>query len=359
MNIAHIIESAGGSAEFVLYTLQYQKLHNHYVIAGERAFKFFKIAKNENRLPSNVEIIEWNVSKDVSPVKDLKAFFQLKRILNEIKPDAIHATSSKAGMLVRLACFMGNTKKVFYSPQGAPFLRLDVSPLKRKFFLYFERVAHFFSGNIVACSRSEAEAYINNGMNATYISNGTNIFETNLISNDSSKIIIATVGRVTNQKNPELFNNVAKQLINYKNIQFLWIGGGEHEDKLTSTNIEITGWKSRLEIDDIVKKVDIYISTALWEGLPFAVLEAMNLNKPLLLYPCVGNIDLIENNLNGYFFKNEIEAEEKILKMIESKTALIQMGKKSAEICSEKFDIITQVEKFDLLYQGKFKGDIV
>ena len=29
------------------------------------------------------------------------------------------------------------------------------------------------------------------------------------------------------------------------------------------------------------------MSTALWEGLPFAVLEAMNMSKPLLLSSCL------------------------------------------------------------------------
>jgi UDP-N-acetylglucosamine:LPS N-acetylglucosamine transferase len=41
--------------------------------------------------------------RQISPLKDIRAFFELLKILKELKPDIVHTHSSKAGILGRLA----------------------------------------------------------------------------------------------------------------------------------------------------------------------------------------------------------------------------------------------------------------
>ena len=53
---------------------------------------------------------------------------------------------------------------------------------------------------------------------------------------------VFTLGRICYQKNPMLFNDIARAL---PEIHFLWIGDGEMREELTSPNIEITGWLDR------------------------------------------------------------------------------------------------------------------
>ncbi|MCU0822543.1 MAG: glycosyltransferase family 4 protein, partial [Spirochaetes bacterium] len=45
---------------------------------------------------------------------------------------------------------------------------------------------------------------------------------------------------------------------------------------------------------------DIYLSTARWEGLPTAVLEAMSLGLPVVAGDVVGNKSVIKNGINGF-----------------------------------------------------------
>ena len=89
-------------------------------------------------------------------------------------------------------------------------------------------------------------------------------------------------------------------------------------------------WNSRLSL---------LISTSLWEGLPFSVLEAMELSKPLLLHNCVGNIDLVENNYNGFIFNSDKEAANYIKKMLADKNWVLDMGGNSRKKCEQDFDI--------------------
>ena len=65
------------------------------------------------------------------------------------------------------------------------------------------------------------------------------ILETLPLIGKNHQYTVYTLGRVTYQKNPEMFNEIAKRL---PDIRFVWIGAGELEDKLTAPNIFVTGW---------------------------------------------------------------------------------------------------------------------
>ena len=56
-----------------------------------------------DRLPDRVSHVPLELGRAVSPVADLAALGRLSRILRRLKPDLIHAHSSKAGALGRVA----------------------------------------------------------------------------------------------------------------------------------------------------------------------------------------------------------------------------------------------------------------
>ncbi|MBR2067532.1 MAG: glycosyltransferase, partial [Solobacterium sp.] len=106
-----------------------------------------------------------------------------------------------------------------------------------------------------------------------------------------------TTGLINPQKNPDLFNEIARAM---PNVHFLWIGDGESKWKLTSPNIEITGW---LDHSEAIKKMndgDVFLLTSLWEGLPISLLEAMYLKKLCIVSNVVGSRDVITNGENGF-----------------------------------------------------------
>jgi hypothetical protein len=60
--------------------------------------------------------------------------------------DEIHLHSSKAGFIGRIANFLlRKSNKTIYTPHAISFLRLDVSPRKRKIFIWMENFASFFA----------------------------------------------------------------------------------------------------------------------------------------------------------------------------------------------------------------------
>jgi glycosyltransferase involved in cell wall biosynthesis len=352
MKITHVIESSGGSADFVLYLIKYLPHHHHQVIYSDRTFAGrFDFVK---RTYTNASFHYWeHVQREIRFTGDLKATSSLYKLLKKLDSDAIHLHSSKGGFIGRIVCFFLRQRNVIYTPNGLAFLRKDVSSRKRAIYVALEKFAHWLNGRVVSCSKSEADALIENGIPSTYVNNGTEIFDVQTLNNFEPRrnLIVATTGRATIQKNPELFNSIAKHFENDSRFSFLWIGSGELEPLLNSKNIEITGWVDRSVVNKRLEDADIYISTALWEGLPFAVLEAMNLGKPLLLTGCVGNVDLVENNYNGYIFSSAKEAIDKIEILSANRDGLKSFGKNSRDLVNQRFNVKSMAVQYEAEYQ--------
>ncbi len=86
--------------------------------------------------------------------------------------------------------------------------------------------------------------------------------------------------------------------------------------------------------------------------LPFAVLEALVLKKPVLLSDCIGNRDIVHKGLNGDLFKNEDEAIIKILQYHNNRDMLNVMGEYSQQFCEKEFDVHSTFTSYRDLYKS-------
>lgn len=352
MKVIHIVESfAGGVFDFLVDLVNGLTEFQHIIVHGKR-----ENTPNDYKkyFPERTNFFYWkNVVREINPKQDLLALIELINILKNQKDiDVIHLHSSKAGFLGRVSArSLGLQDKVTYTSHGVSFLRKDVSQLKLKQFVWFEKIANKFGGKVIACSKSEAEEFRKYGIDANYIYNGIDVnevYSSNVNSKD--KIIIGTVGRITHQKNPKLFYKIASYFKSFPNIKFLWIGDGELKHELISENIEITGWLSRNEALEKLKEINIYLSTSLWEGLPLSVLQAMALQKPLILSNCVGNMDLVKNNYNGFLFKDRNEAIRSIENLLADKNLIQNFGENSYKMYKVNFTLNKMIENYKKLY---------
>lgn len=353
MKIVHVVECfAGGVFSFLSNLTNELDKEEYIVIYGTNRDN---IPQNfKERFPLKTQFIPWkNAGRSLNPVKDIKALWELYNILKKIDEiDVIHLHSSKAGFLGRIVSFLlGKSNKTIYTPHAISFLRLDISPKKRKIFIWMEKFASFFGGKIVACSQSEKEAIEEQGIkNVTFINNGIRPLEIEKKENISDKITIISVGRLSIQKNPRLFNDIALEFIDKPNIQFIWCGDGELKSELTSLNIKCTGWIERKELENYLANADIYLSTSLWEGLPLSVLEAMSIGLPVVLSDCVGNKDLVDNN--GFLYKNKKNATNNINELIENKELINKKGYNSKILMDNNFYIKNTAISYLNIYKG-------
>lgn len=351
MKIVHVTEAfEGGVIEFLRCLTNSTPDIEHTIIYGrhqffERAYKSF---------PDTVKFIAWpEVNTKISPRKDFQALQNLTRILKQQKPiDVIHLHSAKAGILGRIAARRIGQKKVIYAPHGATFLRKDVSAIARTAFATIEKAVSIFPAKVIGVSKSEADAYRRIGIRANHVNNGKFFPESPDKTTPGETFTVLTTGRAMRQKNPALFNTIASAFTDNEHIRFVWVGDGNEREFLTSPNITVTGWVDRSEVEKQLRAADLYISSALWEGLSYAVLEAMSMRLPLVLTNCPGNNDLVENGINGFLYDYPAQAIDFINQYFNNHDLLHAHGQASYNMLQTNFSVEQMAQGYRQVYMA-------
>ena len=246
-----------------------------------------------------IEIENFGEVKNIfSAIKVIK---ELRSIENQINPDIIHLHSSIAGGFGRIA-FKGKNNVVIYTPHGYSYLMTGKDTIKGKIYKIIEKILGKTNSITLTCCKSEDSEAKKFSKRTYYIETGINIKELKEDLNDiklikNEKFTVFTLGRVCYQKQPWLFNEIAKLV---PEVDFVWIGGGELENELTAPNITVTGWKSRKEALALSKGADVFILCSLGEAIAMSLIEEMFMGKLCLVSNVVGNKSVIINGQNGY-----------------------------------------------------------
>lgn len=179
--VLHIVESFGGGVfSFLVDLVNNTNEEFEIVIAHsirEETFEDFK--KYFNKEVSFIEVK--NFTRNINLKKDLKTFFEIRKIIKEVKPDIIHLHSSKAGFIGRFAA-NGKRIKMLYNPHGFSFLMQNTSKIKRILYWIIEKIATFRKCTIVGCSKGEYEEALKLTKNAICINNGIDIDKINKVT---------------------------------------------------------------------------------------------------------------------------------------------------------------------------------
>lgn len=353
--VLHLVEAFGGGVFTFLVELANSTCDEFDVVIAYARRK--QTPENfEEYFDERIKFIEVkNFTRSIG-VKDIKACKEVRQIIKQENPDIVHMHSSKAGIVGRLVISSKN-RKLFYTPHGYSFLKQDDSKLKRFIYKSIEKAAAMWRRKckIVACSEGEYKESLKIAKNSTYVNNGVNVKEIDKLLTSKPKqevntkdLKVCTVGRIGFQKNPELFNQIAEV---FPNVHFAWIGDGELKDKLTSKNIELTGWAERKTVLNRVNEADIFILPSLWEGLPIALLEAMYLKKICIVSNVIGNRDVIHNEQNGFVCDNLDDYKKVIEGIINNKYNLAEIANNARKDIIEEYNIENMSKKYIELYK--------
>lgn len=314
------------------------------------------LVKNPEIHSIGIETFESKVS-----FKDLLTFFKIRELIKKIKPDIVHCHSSLAGFSGRIAAKSCGVKKIIYSPHGYYFLNDTNSKIKSKIFLIAEKVLSFFTDYTVTTSQSEEECYqknkIGNKNKSILIENGINEKKLNeqeifiikeKINYQNKDFVVGWMGRFSEQKDPKTMIEIL-EILGSKGIKSI-IFSDKFDYEIKNKNIFYLG-KTDYP-DEALSVMNIYLSTSLYEGLPYAMIKALSLKKPIVATKVIGNIDCVKAEENGYLFKSKdiSDAVSKILKIKENNDLQIIMKNKSYEIFKEKFSLESMRKKYMKLY---------
>lgn len=304
---------------------------------------------------TNVFLYEIDMQRSINLKKDMIVVQKTRRILKKIKPDIIHLHSAKACVIGRFACLgLVSKNNIYYSPHGYSFVQQNISKAKVLFFKFIEyAMPLLFGGTTVASGNTEFELS-KKISKSVLVRNGVDFDLPEKIFSPqvNSSLTIGTIGRLTPQKNPKAFNEIALKL---PDVNFVWIGNGELIDEITAENITVTGWiRTREELLQKINSLDLYLQVSLWEGLPIAILEAMAMRKPLVVSNVIGNKDTVDNNYNGFVYDTIDEGIEKI-KHLFDKEKRIEMGNNSYQKVFKEYNKKNNFLKLIKIYKRVIK----
>lgn len=152
---------------------------------------------------------------------------------------------------------------------------------------------------------------------------------------------IISVGRLCKQKNHvTLIKAFAKAFKKNNNLRLTIYGEGP-ERHLLETLIAALKLGDYIHLPGAVQHIEHKLSTAdlfvfpsLYEGFPNALCEAMAVGLPVIVSHCSGNIDVIQNNINGLIFEqtNVEDLYEQMLKLIEDYPLRKRLSEKAKNI---------------------------
>lgn len=150
--------------------------------------------------------------------------------------------------------------------------------------------------------------------------------------------IVTFLGRITIQKGPEYFVDVARMVIKrVKNVHFVMAGNGELRDKVLELSIKygisdrfhFTGFLNGSEVSEMLNRSDVFIMPSVSEPFGIVPLEAMQANVPVIISLQSGVSELIRNVVKTDFWDVHAMADAVygILKYKRLAKTLIKEGK--------------------------------
>ncbi len=268
-----------------------------------------------------VPVFEIPMVRNVHPVSDALALGRLSALLKRERYAIVHGHSAKGGYLARLAARLMGKAKTIYHPRA--FSYLSQQGIARSFFLQVERLAVPLTDVVIATSDSERRRAIEdvrfpedrvvtipNSVDFAEVTGGNGTGDSK--TGRSGSPVVLTVGRLSYQKNPEMFVRVARLVSDRRpDVRFVMLGGGfagplerRVQELIESTalgdRVSILPWVSKAEALEHISRCDVFVLTSRFEGMPNTLLEAMMLKKPVVVTDADGSRDLIRNGIDGY-----------------------------------------------------------
>ena len=229
----------------------------------------------------------------------------LARSLRRFEPDIVHAHSSLAGMVVRVASPLLSPRcRIVYSPQCFAFMRHGPGA-KRTALAWAERALAPLTDAIVAASEHELEAARSLGISERrlhLVRNGIHDRpepDTEQPPRSDTRHLLF-IGRFDRQKGFDTLIAAMEQLRDAP-VRLLAAGGFVTEAAAMPLpeNVEALGWLPRSALEHHLATCDAVVMPSRWEALPFAAIEAMRAGKPLIATDAGGLRELVIDGETG------------------------------------------------------------
>ena len=315
-----------------------------------------------------IRVIEVEMTRTISPIKDLVSLWKLYKVIKKEKPFIVHSHTPKAGTLGMMAAKLAGVPNRLHTIAGLPLL--VATGAKRKLLDFVEKITYACATKIYPNSLGLKDIIIQNGYTkpsklkviANGSSNGIDVNhfsveniseetkttlreELNIIEDD---IVFVFVGRLVTDKGiNELISAFKKLSADHQNIKLLLVGTFEseldplHDSTLneieSNNNIINVGWQTDVRPYFAISNVLAFPSYR--EGFPNVVMQAGAMELPSIVTNINGCNEIIKEGVNGLIIppKDENELYLAMLNIIENPSKQKELANASRKMICDNY----------------------
>jgi glycosyltransferase involved in cell wall biosynthesis len=245
-----------------------------------------------------------NLVQPIHPRLDVAAFRSLRALIAAWKPDLVHAHSSKAGVVARLAAASLGVPSLFTAHGWA--FQPSYGWLRRHVALILERTAASLSrGPILCVSRFDRDLALSHhfpGKQIRVVHNGIPDFEETEQAGPRNPHRVVMVARFAAPKDHE---TLVRAIALVPQVQVELIGNGPDQERIrrlvARLGLNDRCWFSGAaeDVPQRLTQAGIFALSSRTEGLPICILEAMRAGLPVIASAVGGISELVDHGVGG------------------------------------------------------------
>ncbi|WP_213278377.1 glycosyltransferase family 4 protein [Chryseobacterium indologenes] len=326
---------------------------------------------DEVKKDEEIDVIAIDMSRKITPLKDIKSLWSTYRFLRKEKPQIVHTHTPKAGIVGMLAAKMAGVPHRLHTVAGLPLM--EVTGVKRQVLDFVEKLTYASATQVYPNSKGLSDYIIERKYTNKYklkvIGNGssngidTSFFSPEQVSEDQKTLlkqqlkikdtdfVFVFVGRLVGDKG---INELIKAFFalnrqeNQQRSKLLLVGPLEQElDPLypetlneieNNPNIVSVGFQK--DVRPYFAISDALVFPSYREGFPNVVMQAGAMELPSIVSDINGCNEIIVENENGVIVpvKDSESLREEMEKMILDRDYYQKLKKNARPMIEDRFE---------------------
>lgn len=305
--------------------------------------------KNGLKLDFVEKVFNVDFARSPKSTDNIKAYKQLKKIIEDGQYDIIHCNTPMGGIVTRLAAIKARKRgtKVIYTAHGFHFYQ----GAPKKNWIVFYPIEKFFSKftDILITITAEDYSLASEKFYCKIVHiHGVGVNEKRYYPVEHTKQnelreelgfkptqrIVLCVGELLPNKNQKMAIHMMQEVVkSYPDAKLLLAGNGPEKGSLENEivacglqdNVTLLGYCTFLE--KYQRIADVLVACSHREGLPLNLVEAMLTENPVVASVNRGHRELIVDGKNGYLVSNVEEMVERVNELLSDDGKREEMGK--------------------------------
>jgi glycosyltransferase involved in cell wall biosynthesis len=248
-----------------------------------------------------------HVRRPISPVHDALGLLELYRLCRRLRPQIVHANSSKAGILGRLAAWLARVPARIFTVHGWAFAAY--TGRASTVYLVADRLMRPLTTRMVCVAENELRkgvaARTCDEAQTVVIRNAIDVRGAPRARPDEGAPVLLSVGRLKYPKDGAALLRAAA-LLGERAFELELVGDGPDLAELQALHGEL-GLDGRVrfaggrdDVPDLLARSAVFVLSSRSEGLPISVLEAMAAGLPVVASDVGGLREQVVDGETGY-----------------------------------------------------------